>query len=52
MMPFVAPVVHQVVISAGMSFNDESMVVSRPGGVAFINDGQGCNDVRLCTRKL
>mmetsp|Transcript_13833 Transcript_13833/g.35548 ORF Transcript_13833/g.35548 Transcript_13833/m.35548 type:complete len:399 (+) Transcript_13833:658-1854(+) len=44
------PVEIQLVISSGMSFDDEAMVVARPGGLAFINDGTGCNDGALDTR--
>jgi hypothetical protein len=28
-----------------MSLADEAMVVNRPGGLAFINDGMGTNEV-------
>eukprot|EP00193_Tetraselmis_chui_P006427 CAMPEP_0177764860 /NCGR_PEP_ID=MMETSP0491_2-20121128/7651_1 /TAXON_ID=63592 /ORGANISM="Tetraselmis chuii, Strain PLY429" /LENGTH=437 /DNA_ID=CAMNT_0019281105 /DNA_START=244 /DNA_END=1557 /DNA_ORIENTATION=+ len=38
------PVEIQIVISSGMSLADEAMVVNRPGGLAFINDGMGTNE--------
>lgn len=37
----------QLIISAGMSILDESVVVNRPGGLVFINDGLGAN--KVCT---
>eukprot|EP00241_Pyramimonas_parkeae_P001825 CAMPEP_0114244466 /NCGR_PEP_ID=MMETSP0058-20121206/11351_1 /TAXON_ID=36894 /ORGANISM="Pyramimonas parkeae, CCMP726" /LENGTH=436 /DNA_ID=CAMNT_0001357401 /DNA_START=222 /DNA_END=1532 /DNA_ORIENTATION=+ len=38
------PVEVQLVISAGMSLIDRSVVVNRKGGLIFINDGLGCNE--------